>query len=254
MGVQSWRNLLRQNMKLTKITFIVCCFFFFLAPIDGSFYLIKVADDKPNSTDEQILHNEPKEKDDGGEGGQTETNKNKDVLHHVHHHVHHVAEAEKSLATPAKPDDRKHAGLRVSHSSFSQTSLKKRPKDADADTKIDYHAFSWETDDDQELEEKEGEKVGGQLEEGKTDGDESVSVIFRGAGNDYGEATCQAELKVKPCQSKSKRQCGNGQIKCKKGSGKEGICCGGCCRKRYMKVDFHGSKHTCKAFCAGRAH
>ena len=206
--VQSGRNPLTcQNMKLMIISFIACGFFYF-APIDCSFYLIKVAD-KPNSTDEQVLHNEPKVMDHGGEGGKTSLNEDKDV-----------AQAEKTLALHAKLDDTMDAITRVSHSSFSQASLKKYPKNAVADAKIDYRSsFSRETDDDQEEEEMEEERhfeATGQLE-GKTDGNESVSVIL--GGNDYGrkEATCKAELQVKSCRSRSKQQCGNGQKKCKKG-------------------------------------
>ena len=194
-------------MKLTIIAFIACGFFFF-APIDCSFYLIKVAD-KPNSTDQQIIHNVPKVVVDRGEEGKTLLlNEDKDV-----------AEAEKTKALHAKPDDTMDAITRVSHSSFSQASLKKYPKNAVADGKIDYRSsFSRETDDDQEEEEMEEERhfeATGQLE-GETDGNESVSVILKG-GNDYQEATCRAELQVKSCRSRSKRQCGNGQKKCKKG-------------------------------------
>ena len=207
--VQSGRNPLTcQNMKLTIISFIAYGFFFF-APIDCSFYLVKIAD-KPNSTDEQVLHNEAKEMAHGGMEERVETNKNKDVAE---------AEAEKTKALHAKPDDTMDAITRVSHSSFSEASLKKYPKNAVADAKIDYRSsFSRETDDDQEEEEMEEERhfeATGQLE-GETDGNESVSVILKG-GNDYQEATCRAELQVKSCRSRSKQQCGNGQKKCKKG-------------------------------------
>ena len=89
-------------MKLTivvALTISACCFF---VPIKSSYYLIKVANDKANGTNEEILHDQPKEKDRG--------------------------EEEKSKNPPAnKPDhskgatetvDKKQAVGRVSHSSF----------------------------------------------------------------------------------------------------------------------------------------
>ena len=73
-------------MRLIIIAIVACCSFF--APIDGSYYLIKLAG-KANSTGEEILHYDPPNE-----------------------------REEKAEVSHAKQDDKKHAARRVSHLSL----------------------------------------------------------------------------------------------------------------------------------------
>ena len=159
-------------MKLTIVTLTIsaCCFF---TPIKSSYYLIKVAEDKANSTNEEILHYQPNQEKGRGEEEKTWTPHAK------------------------KPDHSKDATAgRVSHSGFSQSWVAKHPKNADADAKMINYAYSGEADDREEDEEGEINNPEAGQYEGRTD-DNVVASLKQ--GNDYNEGTCKARLKIKPC-------------------------------------------------------
>ena len=180
-------------MKLTFIALnIACCLF---TPTLSSYYLIKVADDKANGANEEILHYQPEEKNHGAEEKTKKTS-----------HANKLDHDEKDAA---ETDDKEQAAGRVSHSSFSQGSLEKHHKNADDDAKLDYHAYSGEAGD-PEKEEVEKKHVETDQYKGRTDDNVVVSLkggnhLLKGGndslkrGNDYNERTCKVELKIKPC-------------------------------------------------------